>query len=161
MKNLQTKNQSVIPGPENQLPQQLLSPATTNTYNEDNLGTSPDSDALPAACSSGDLILSELLAADCLDADRRPGRPQKLTNEEKALLVQLVRESWETRRMSLVDIQCRARLGHAGLSTLHRALTDAGIKAYIEEFKFILSEDNMVVRYVCFSSFTGTFLILI
>lgn len=101
-----------------------------------------------AAFKSADIALSELLAPECLDADKRNGRPQKLSPDEKARLVQHVCESWATRRMSLVDIQCWARLGHAGLSTIHRALAEAGIKAYIEEFKFILSEDNMVVRYV-------------
>lgn len=95
-------------------------------------------------------MLSELLASECLDADKRTGRPQSLLPEEKARLVQLVRENWTTRRLSLVDIQCQAQLGHVGLSTIHRALTEAGIKAYVEEFKFILSQDNMVVREVGF-----------
>ena len=36
------------------------------------------------------LALFELLAAECLDADQREGRPQKLLQEEKARLLQLV-----------------------------------------------------------------------
>ena len=99
-----------------------------------------------------ELALSELLAPECLDADKRSGRPQRLLPGEKARLIEFVRESWDTRRMSIVDIQRRAGLGHASRSTIHKALAEAGIKAYIEEFKFILDEENMLARYVCIST---------
>ena len=106
-------------------------------------------DTTAIAFSSEELTLSELLVSDCLDANKRSGRRQRLTAGEKARLILIVRESFDTRRMSLVNIQCRARLGHVALSTIHLALADAGIKAYVEEFKFILDEENMLVRYVC------------
>ena len=99
-------------------------------------------------------MLSELLAPEWLDADKRTGRPNRLSPAEKARLVNLVRQSWTTRRMSLVDMQCHASLGHASLATLYRALAEAGIKAYIEEFKFILDAENMLVRMVIIIVFT-------
>ena len=52
--------------------------------------------------------------------------------------------------MSLVNIQCQGRLGHVALSTIHLAFAKAGIKPYVEEFKFILNEENMLVRNVCY-----------
>ena len=115
---------------------------------------SPPIDERPASPTLSiepkDLMLVQLLAPECLDADKRIGRPQWLSPAEKARLIEFVRESWDTRRMSIVDIQCRAGLGHASRTTIHKALAEAGIKAYIEEFKFILDEDNMLARYVYF-----------
>src|SRR5205085_1029809 len=103
----------------------------------------------PAAFEPQELMLLELLTLECLDANRNIGRPQRLLPEEKEWLILLVRESWATRRISLVEMQRQAGLGHAGHSTILRALAEAGIKTYVEEFKFILDEDNMLVHYIC------------
>lgn len=95
-----------------------------------------------------ELALLDLLVLECLDANKRVGRPHRLSMVEKARLIMHVRESWVTRQTSLVEIQCQAQLGHASLTTIYRALAEAGIKAYVEEFKFILDEENMLVRKV-------------
>lgn len=102
-----------------------------------------------AAPEPEELLLLALLDTECLDANKRTGRPKRLLPEEKERLIQFVHKSWETRRMSIVDIQQRTGLGHACRSTIHNALAEAGIKAYVEEFKFILDEDNMLAQYVC------------
>jgi len=56
------------------------------------------------------LSLAELLAAAA--PGKATGRPQALTEEEKDRLVATTKRDFETRRMSLVDLQCEAGLGH-------------------------------------------------
>lgn len=50
--------------------------------------------------------------------------------------------------MTLTEIQCEAGLGHVSKSTVFKALKSQGIKAYVEEKKFILNEDNKKRRLV-------------
>ena len=50
--------------------------------------------------------------------------------------------------MSLIEIQREAGLGHVHYATIIRALHSQGIKAYVEECKFILNEDNKKRRMV-------------
>ena len=45
--------------------------------------------------------------------------------------------------MKLIDIRREAVLSHVSDSTVMRALHEQGIKAYREEFKFILKDENM------------------
>jgi len=48
--------------------------------------------------------------------------------------------------MKLIDIRREAGLSHVSDSTVMRALHEQGIKAYREEFKFILKDENMAIR---------------
>jgi len=48
--------------------------------------------------------------------------------------------------MELIDIRREAGLSHVSDSTVMRALHEQGIKAYREEFKFILKDENMAIR---------------
>lgn len=90
-------------------------------------------DTTTISFNSEELVLLEPLGSERLDADKRSGRSQKLTVEKKVRSIFFVRESFDIRQMSLANIQCRARLGRAALSTIHQALAEAGIKAYVEE----------------------------
>ena len=56
------------------------------------------------------MSLVELLAAAA--PDKLTGRPLVLTVAEKDHLVATAKQSFETWRMSLVDLQCEAGLGH-------------------------------------------------
>lgn len=47
--------------------------------------------------------------------------------------------------MALVDLQREAGLGHVCRTTVYSVLREAGIKAFVEEFKFILDDENMQV----------------
>ena len=98
--------------------------------------------------SGGEEIpLLELIAKDCLDPKSRSGRPRKLSATEKQRLAATVRRGY-TRRMKLVDLRREAGLGDVSDTTVLRALHEQGIKAYREEFKFILDEKNMQTRKV-------------
>lgn len=61
-------------------------------------------------------------------------------------MIRTVKRDWGTRHMSLTEIQCEARLGHVSKSTVLRALHERGLKAYREEFKFILTPENKLPR---------------
>jgi hypothetical protein len=50
--------------------------------------------------------------------------------------------------MSLTEIQLEAGLGHVSRGTIFDTLRTRGIKAYVEECKFILDEDNKKRRVV-------------
>jgi hypothetical protein len=99
-------------------------------------------------CESDEVPLCELISAECLDADARSGRPQVLSKAEKDRLITTVRQSWATRHMSLVELQLETGLGHVSKATILQVLNSQGIKAYIEECKFILDEDNKKKRMV-------------
>ena len=90
----------------------------------------------------------DLIAADILNPNTRSGRPTSLTLEEKKHLVVTVKMSFTTRRMRLVDLRREASLSHVSDSTVFRALHEHGLKAYHEEFKFILSAENKAERLV-------------
>ena len=108
--------------------------------------TNEDKDEIP-------LRLLELIDAKCLDADARTGRPQSLSNTEKEYLVSIVKRNWGTRHMTLTEIQLETGLGHVSRGTIFQTLQLRGIKAYVEECKFILNEENKQRRMVCYSSF--------
>jgi transposase len=95
-----------------------------------------------------ELSLQELIAAEVLDPKKRIGRPETLTEAEKDHLVATVKRDFKTRRMRLVDIRREAGLTHVSDTTVFRALHERKIKAYREEFKFILSSDNKQIRLV-------------
>jgi transposase len=95
-----------------------------------------------------ELSLQELIAAEVLDPKKRIGRPETLTEAEKDHLVATVKRDFKTRRMRLVDIHREAGLTHVSDTTVFRALHERKIKAYREEFKFILSSDNKQIRLV-------------
>ena len=44
--------------------------------------------------------------------------------------------------MTHVDLQLEANLGHVSRSTIYKTLRSFGYRAYVEEFKFILDEEN-------------------
>ena len=75
------------------------------------------------------LLVLNLISADCLERD------------------------WGTRHMTLAEIQREAGLGHVSYSTVFRALHSRGIKAYVEECKFILNEHNKKRRMVSASGY--------
>ena len=99
-------------------------------------------------CESDEVALCDLISAECLDADARSGRPQVLSKAEKDWLITTVRQSWATRHMSLVALQLETGLGHVSKATILQLLNSQGIKAYIEECKIILGEDNKKKRMV-------------
>jgi len=70
------------------------------------------------------LSLAELLAAS--GPGKSTGRPQVLTEEGKDRLVATVKRDFETRRMSPVDLQCEAQLGHACPQPILTALDERG-----------------------------------
>ena len=96
----------------------------------------------------GEIPLLELISADCLDSDARIGRTQALSEAEKDHLIATAQRDWGTRHMTLTEIQREAGLGHIGRGTIVRALQSRRIKAYVEECKFILNEDNKKRRMV-------------
>jgi len=91
-----------------------------------------------------ELSLVELLAAAA--PDKKTSRPLVLTDAEKDHLVATAKQSFETRRMSLVDLQCEAGLGHVYPQTILNALNERGIKCCREELKFILKPENKAKR---------------
>lgn len=54
--------------------------------------------------------------------------------------------------MALVDLQQEAGLGGVCRTAVYKVLKEEGIKAYVEEFKFILDGENMKVRKVNFNA---------
>ena len=93
--------------------------------------------------------LLDLLAASNLDSRRRSGRPQALSEAEKDHLVATVKRDFRTRRMFLVDLRREAGLSHVCNTTVWSALRERGIRAYREQFKFILTTENKKIRLVC------------
>jgi transposase len=61
-------------------------------------------------------------------------------------LVAIIKQDFNSRRMRLIEIQQAAGLGHVSTCTVWSALHKRGIKAYVEEFKFILTGENKEVR---------------
>ena len=100
-----------------------------------------------------EIPLLDLISMDCLNPDARSGRSQALSEAEKDHLIATAKRDWGTRHMTLTEIQKEAGLGHVDYATVLRALHSRGIKAYVEECKFILNEDNkkrcMVSGYYC------------
>lgn len=95
-----------------------------------------------------EIPLLELIAADVLKPDSRSGRPQVLSEEEKDRLVAVVKRDFKTRRMKVVDLRQEAGLSHVSDFPILKALHERGLKAYREEFKFILTTENKAVRLV-------------
>jgi transposase len=104
----------------------------------------PDMALVPCA----EFDLRELLSADVLNPNKRSGRPEVLTEEEKDRLVATVKRDFKTRRMRLVDLRREAGLSHVSDQTVLNALHERKLKAYREEFKFILTENNKKIRLV-------------
>ena len=88
------------------------------------------------------LSLPELIASSNLDANPRSSRPSLLNSEDKDRLIECVKKTFETRRMTIQDIQQKAGLTHVSDRTIYRSLLDRGIRACHEEFKIILKEEN-------------------
>ena len=57
-------------------------------------------------------------------------RPKALTEDEKNHLVATVKRDFETLRMTLVELQCEAGLGHVCLQKILRALNEPWLKCY-------------------------------
>jgi transposase len=95
-----------------------------------------------------ELSLLDLLAPDVLDPNKRTGRPPALTEAEKDHLVAIVKRDFKTRRMRLVDLRRESGLTHVSDSTILKALHERKLKAYREDFKFILSSENKQIRLV-------------
>ena len=95
-----------------------------------------------------EIPLLDLISADCLNPDARSGQPQALSEAEKDHLVATTKRDWGARHMVLAEIQREAGLGCADHPTVIRALHPRGIKAYVEECKFILNGDNKKRRMV-------------
>lgn len=55
-----------------------------------------------------------------------------------------VKRDWATRHMSLIEIQEATGFNHVSLMAILNALHERGIKAYREEFKFILKPESKV-----------------
>jgi hypothetical protein len=104
----------------------------------------PDSERTLGA----ELSLQQLIAADVLDPKKRTGRPQALTKAWKDHLVATVKRDFKTRRMRLVDLRRQAGLSHVSDATVLKALHERGLKAYREEFTFILSSENKQISLV-------------
>lgn len=109
------------------------------------LSITPESDH---SQSKYEVSLLELISKDCLDPDARSGRPKALSEEEKDRLIATVKRDFDTRRMKLVDLRQEAGLSHVSDSTVYKALREQEIKAYWEEFKFILLPENKTTRLV-------------
>lgn len=108
-------------------------------------------DLVPAGCplpQQPAIPLLELLSQDCLNSHSRSGRPAVLSEVEKKKLVDVARGDFKTRRMRLVDLQREAGLGQICRTTALKALHENGIKAYQEDFKFILTGENKEIRQV-------------
>lgn len=115
------------------------------------------------ACEpQAEIGLLEIINAECLNSDVRSGRPQVLSEMEKDHLVAVAKRDWSTRHMTREDVQLEASLGHVGRSTVLRTLHSRGIKAYVEECKFILDENNKERRVVSLSiPLTGRLFMLV
>ena len=98
-----------------------------------------------------ELSVVELIASDVLDVTKKPGRPSILSAEEKDRLVACVKRDFHTRRMKLVTIRREAGFDHVSDSTVYRALLERGMKAYREDFEFILTPEKKVIQLVCMS----------
>ena len=103
-------------------------------------------EAIEVENSPDQISLLELISSKCLDSRPRSGRPAVLTEVDKDHLVHTVKRNFTTRRMSLVDIRRESGLSHVSNSTVWKVLKQRGIKAYREEFKFILKPENKVIR---------------
>ncbi|KAA8913099.1 hypothetical protein FN846DRAFT_886784 [Sphaerosporella brunnea] len=92
--------------------------------------------------------LGELLAASKPGVPT--GRPPKLTEVDKDELVAIVKRDWATRHMSLVEIKQTAgpRFENVSETIILAALHERGIKAYREDFKFILKAEDKLQRLV-------------
>jgi hypothetical protein len=75
----------------------------------------PDPERILDRVVGTELSLQELIAADVLDPKRRLGRPQALSEAEKAHLVATVKRDFKTQRMRLVDIRREAGLAHVSV----------------------------------------------
>ena len=89
-----------------------------------------------------EIELLDLISTEYLNSDAWSGRPQVLSGLEKDHLVAVAKRDWGTRHMTWEEVQLEANLGHVGRSTILRTLHSRGVKAYVEECKFILDEDN-------------------
>ena len=81
----------------------------------------------------------ELISAEILDLNSCSKRPQALTAAEKDSLVRLVRRDFTTQQIKLVDLQREAGLSHVCFATIFNALVERSLRAYREQFKFILN----------------------
>ena len=72
-----------------------------------------------------------------------------MSEGEEGHLIAITKGGWGTRHMSLRGLQLGAGLGHVVQSTVFNTLHARGVKAYVEECKFILNEENMKWRIVC------------
>jgi len=89
------------------------------------------------------LSLAEPLAAAA--PGKTTGRPRALT-EEKDRLVATAKRDFETRKMSLVDLQCEAGLGHVCPQTILTARNERGLKCNRKQYKFILKPERRAQR---------------
>jgi len=120
-------------------------PSSDNLYSDNPINGGQDKTQMEVtACT--ELSLVELLSA--VVPDKQTGRPEALTEDEKDHLVATVKRDFETRRKSLVELQCEAGLGHVCLRTILRALNERGLKCCQEEFKFIRNTDKKARRLV-------------
>jgi len=118
-------------------------PSSDNLYSDNPINGGQDTTQMEiTACR--ELSLVELLSA--VAPDKQTGRPEALTEDEKDHLVATVKRDFETRRMTPVELQCEAGLGHVCLQTILSALNERGLKCYREQYKFILNTDNKARR---------------
>lgn len=113
--------------------------------------TTPSENAAMPRESSGSAPASTLLITELIcsvNPNKRTGRKKKLSTAELDNLVATAKRDWGTRHMTLRDLQLEAGLGHVSRSLVHTTLLSKGIHSYIEEKKFILSEENKKRRMV-------------
>ncbi|RPA95803.1 hypothetical protein L873DRAFT_1812348, partial [Choiromyces venosus 120613-1] len=130
----------------------LNTTSTTNTINTTNTITTATS-----ACTTQDPIIAienydiefsllDLINSAALDPDARSGHPKVLGEVEIDRLVEFVKRDFVTRRMGLRDIQRESGFSHVSDTIIFKALSQRGIHAYREIFKFILNADNKLKR---------------
>ena len=95
-----------------------------------------------------EIKLLDLISAECLNSDARSSRPQVLSEMEKDYLVAVAKRDWGLLEITREEVQREASLGHVERSTILRTLYFWGVKACVEECKFILDEDNKKRRVV-------------
>ncbi|KAF8539363.1 hypothetical protein BDD12DRAFT_882475 [Trichophaea hybrida] len=93
-----------------------------------------------------EIDLLDLIWYHCLDSNAQSGRSPHLIQKEPDNLITTVKMNCTTQRMCLEDHRSNPGLTHISNTTVYNAPHAAGIKAYQEEFKFILTTEGLQTR---------------